>query len=65
MFRQQHVSCQEDYEDHDESVTIEIPSMDTKVGPFVHPDDAPGPEFRSRRGRTIRLPVLFRKSLDD
>ena len=61
----QHLSCQEDYEDHDESVAIEIPSIATNIGLSAHPDEEPAPEFRSHRGRTIRLPVSYRRSLDD
>ena len=62
MDMSQHLNSQEDC---DESAAIEIPSIATNVGPSVHPDEDPAPEFRSRRGRTIRLPVRYRKSLDD
>ena len=62
MYLPQHLNCQED---HDESAAIEIPSIATNVGLSAHPDEEPAPEFRSRRGRTIRLPVRCRRSLDD
>ena len=62
MYMPQNLNCQED---HDESATIEIPSIATNVGPSVHPDKEPAPKFRSHRGRTIRLPVRYRRSLDD
>ena len=65
MYMPQHLNCQEDYEDHDESVAIEIPSIATNVGPSVHPDEKSAPEFRPHRGRTIRLPVRYRRSLGD
>ena len=64
-FGKLHLSCQEDYEDHDESAAIQIPSIATNVRPSVHHDEEPAPEFRSHRGRTIRLPVCYRRSLDD
>ena len=64
MYMLQHLICQEDYEDHNESATIEIPLIATNVGPSVHPDKELVPEFRSRLDRTIRLPVRYR-SLDD
>ena len=65
MYMPQHLNCQEDYEVHDGSTAIEIPSIATNVGFSAHPDEEPAPEFRSRRGRTIRLPVRYRRSLDD
>ena len=63
MYRPQHLNCQENYGDHDNSAAIEIPSIATNVGPSIHPDKEPAPEFRQSRGRTIRLPVRYRKSL--
>ena len=65
MYMPQHLNCQEDYEVHDGSTAIEIPSIATNVGFSAHPDEEPAPEFRSRRGRTIRLPVRYKRSLDD
>ena len=65
MYMPQHLNCQEDYEDHDESAAIKIPSIATNVGLSAHPDEEPAPEFRSRREGTIRLPVRYRRSLDD
>ena len=65
MYMPQHLNCQKDYGDHDNSAAIEIPSIATNVGLSVHPDEEPAPEFRSRGGRTIRLPVRYRRSLDD
>ena len=49
-----HLSCQED---HDDSAAIEIPSIATNVSPSVYPDKDSAPEFRSRRGRIITLPI--------
>ena len=63
MYMPHYLNCQEDYEDHDESAAIEIVSIATKVGLSPHPDEEPAPEFRS--DRTIRLPVRYRRSLDD
>ena len=65
MFMPQHLNCQEDYEHHDKSAAIEIPSIATNVGPSVPPDEKSAPKFPSRRGRTIRLPVCYRRLLDD
>ena len=65
MFMPQRLSCQEDYEDHDESAAIEISFIATSVGSSVYPDEEPAPKVRLRRGRTIRLPVRCRRSLDD
>ena len=62
MFMRQHLNCQED---RGESVAIEIPSIATNVGSSVHPDEESAPEFRSLRGRTIRLPVRYRRLLND
>ena len=36
MYMPQHLNCQKDYEDHDESAAIEIPSIVTSIGPSVH-----------------------------
>ena len=47
------------------TAAIEIPSIATNVGLSAHPDEEPAPEFRSPRGKTIRHPVRYRRSLDD
>ena len=65
MYMRQHLNCQEDYEDHDESAAIEILSIATNVGPSAHHDEESAPEFRLRLVRTIRLSVCYRKSLGD
>ena len=57
--------CQEDYKDYDESVAVEIFSIATYVSPSVHPDEASAPEFRSHRGRTIRLVVRYSRSMEN
>ena len=43
MYMQQHLNCQEHYEDHDESAAIEISSIITNVGSSAHPDEEPAP----------------------
>ena len=65
MFMPQHLSCQKDYEDHDKSAAIEIPSIATNVGSSVYSDEEQVPKLPSRRGRTVRLPVCYRRSLDN
>ena len=56
------LSCQED---HDEAASIKFLSLATNIGPSVHPDEEPAPELRSCPGRTIRLPICYRRLLDD
>ena len=63
MYMPQHLICQENYEDHEGSAAIEIPSIATNVDLPAHSDEEPAPEFCSRRDRTIRL-VRYRRSLD-
>ena len=65
MFMPPYLNYQEDYEDHNKSPAIDIPSIATNIGPSVHQVEDPAPELRSRRGKTIRLPVRYRRSLDD
>ena len=65
MYMPQHLNCQEDYGDHNNLAAIAIPSITTNVGSSVHPDEESAPEFCSRRGRTIRLSVRYKRSLDD
>ena len=64
MYMPQHLNCQEDYEDHEKSDAIEISSAATNVDLSAHPDEEPALKFCSRRDRTIRLPVRYRRSLD-
>ena len=65
MYMPQQQNYQEDCEDHDESAAIEIPSIATNVRSSAYPDEEPAPEFRSRLGRTIKLPARYRRSLGD
>ena len=65
IYMLQHLSCQEDHRDHDHSASIKIPSIATTTIPSLHPGEVSAPEFCSRRGRTIRLPVRCRRLLDD